>query len=78
MKAQTTCSASYVNISLMFISFTENFFFFFRMCAHPCSAQAWVWNARLPQESLGIAIYFQPNQQLKVSWDSLQISSSNL
>lgn len=35
MKAQTTCSASYVNISLMFISFTENFYFFF---SHVCSS----------------------------------------
>lgn len=35
MKAQTTCSASYVNISLMFISFTENFFFFFECVLIP-------------------------------------------
>lgn len=27
MKEQTTCSASYLHISLMFIRFTEKFFF---------------------------------------------------
>lgn len=73
MKEQTTCNASYMNISLMFVLFAEKSFFFLfspfflQMRAHPSSAQAWIWNAKLPQESLSIAIYFQPSQQLKVS-----------